>query len=600
MKFFLSGNEAVAFGLLETKVRFISGYPGTPSSEIIPTAIKLKKQYNLKGYFEWSVNEKTATEEAVAASFANLNSAVVFKQVGLNVAMDPFMNAAITGTVGSLVIISADDPGPHSSQTEQDSRFLAFFAKIPVFDPSTPQEAYEMAKCAVNFSKENELPVMLRTTTRISHSRKDIEINTDGFKNDLDIDFKKNQDRFAATPHFRYLLHKNLNQKIDKISQNNTPKMFFNGKTLIITSGVSFAYLYDLVIRYKLENKITLAKFDMPYPVNQDNLQKTVDTYSDTIVIEESYPLIEMQIKNRTSVKGRLDKTVPNEGELTIDTIKNILIETKILNTEKSDIVKPPFKKPSLCPGCGHRSAFFAIKNVFKDDAIYTGDIGCYTLGINLNAVDTVHCMGASVSFAFGFDKAYSLANKKKPIVATIGDSTFFHSGITPLIDAVHNKASFLLVILDNSTVAMTGNQKTPSDSEDSFDNPANSIRIEDIVKALKIKFFKTEDAYNLESSEKILKMAKKFIETNNEPAVIILKHPCVYTKEGLSKNIHFNNVFVDEKLCKGCRICIEKFECPALVFDDTKNVVKIDAATCINCGQCVKSCPFNAIRIEK
>ncbi len=599
MKLFLSGNEAIAFGLVEAGVRFMTGYPGTPSSEIIPTAIELKKQYGIKGYFEWSVNEKSATEEATAASYANIKSAITFKQVGLNVAMDPFMNTAIVGTPGGLVVVSADDPGPHSSQTEQDSRFLAFFAKIPVFDPSSPKEAYEFSKKAIDLSKRFEVPVMLRSTTRISHSREDISIGKLQNDENLEAVFKKDTDRFAATPHFRYILHKKLNQKIEQIRKGNTFKEYFRGNFLVITSGVSFSYICDIVEEHKLENVIRVFKLDMPYPVNSKALQAEIDNFEKILVIEESYPVIEMQIENRTKVSGRLDGFVPNEGELTLDVIEELFDRKGIIDLKnKKKIAKPPFKRPSLCPGCGHRSAFFALKKVFKNRAIYTGDIGCYTLGLNLKAVDTVHCMGASISFAFGFDKAFSLSDKKTPIVATIGDSTFFHSGIPPLINAVHNKASFLLVILDNATVAMTGNQKTPQNATDSYNNTANAVKIEDIVKGIGVRFIKVEDAYNMDKSIEILKQAQDFIINNKEPAVVILKHPCVYTKEGLEQNIKFTEVFVDKNLCKGCKICMENFECPSLIFKD--GFVEIDRSTCINCGQCVDSCPFDAIRIEK
>ncbi len=600
MKLFLSGNEAIAFGLIEAGVRFISGYPGTPSSEIIPTAMELKKQYGIDGYFEWSVNEKSAMEEVSAASYANVKSAVTFKQVGLNVAMDPFMNTAIVGTPGGLVVVSVDDPGPHSSQTEQDSRFLAFFAKIPVFDPSTPKEAYQFSKDAIYLSKEFEIPVMIRSTTRVSHSREDIEIEKDiGQKQSFDVVFKKDTDRFAATPHFRYILHKKLNKKIETIKRKNKFKVYFKGSFLVITSGVSFAYICDVVKKYQLDNSVKVIKFDMPYPIDSKSLQQIIDVHKDVLVIEDSYPVIEMQIENRIKVSGRLNGVVPNEGELTLDTIENMFEKEKLINVyHKDNVATPPFKRPSLCPGCGHRSAFFTIKKVFKNRAIYTGDIGCYTLGLNLKAVDTVHCMGASVSFAFGFNKAFSLVGKKQPVVATIGDSTFFHSGITPLINAIHNKASFLLVILDNSTVAMTGNQKTPQDDTDSYNNVANAVTIENIVKGLGVKFIKTEDAYNIDNTIEILNEAREFVENNCDVAVVILRHPCIYTKKGLQENIEFADVFVDKGMCEGCKICIDTFECPSLIFENNK--VKIDKATCIKCGQCVASCPLDAIKVVK
>ncbi len=601
MKLFLSGNEAIAFGLIEAGVRFIVGYPGTPSSEVVPTAIEIKKRFNIKGFFEWSVNEKVAFEEATAATFSRVGSAVVMKQVGLNVAMDPFMNTALVGSPGGLVVVVADDPGPHSSQTEQDSRFLAYFAKIPVFEPSTPHEAYLFAKEATKLSREFEIPVMLRTTTRVSHSREDIELEQP--RNiDVDVKFAKDTDRFAATPHFRYILHENLNRKIRAIKNKKRDgiKWYFNGDVAVLTSGVSFAYLYDIVEDNNLSDKIKLLKIKMPYPLNEDKIKEMLDGFSRVVVIEEGYPVIEQQIAPFVRVKGRMNGLVPSEGELTIDRIGIILNKLGLVESKKTHIVKPPFKRPSLCPGCGHRSAFFAIKKVFKNRAIYTGDIGCYTLGLNMGAVDTVHCMGASVSFAFGFNKAFELANNKQPIVATIGDSTFFHSGIPPLVDAVHYRAKFVLVILDNATVAMTGNQTTPANLVSQSGENVYPVKIENVVRALGVEFVRVRDAYDFDGMVKDLTDAQDFVTHNEMPAVLIFRHPCVYTKEGLESNIKFEDVFVDENLCTGCKICVKNFECPSLIYNKEKKKVSIDLTTCIRCGQCTVSCPFDAIKVAK
>jgi len=603
MKLFLSGNEAVAFGLISAGVRFGVGYPGTPSSEVLPTAMEISSKYGIDGYFEWSVNEKVAFEEATAASIAGVGSFVVMKQVGLNVAMDPFMNTALVGSPGGLVVVVADDPGPHSSQTEQDSRFLSFFAKIPVLEPSTPKEAYEFSKEAFSLSKEFEIPVMLRTTTRVSHSREDIDVSIESHFS-VSPEFKRDVDRYAATPHFRFLLHKQLNEKIDKISNlewYSDFEEYFEGDLLIITSGISFAYLYDIVEENKLQKRLKLLRVRMPYPLNVEKIKECVKGYSEVLVIEEGYPVIEMQLGDRERFRGRLTGDVPQEGELTIDEIKKILSRIGILSLEGEEPVKPPFKRPSLCPGCGHRSAFYAIKKVFKGEAIYTGDIGCYTLGLNLNAVDTVHCMGASVSFGFGFDKVYSIfGDQNKTVVATIGDSTFFHSGIPPLIDAIHNNSKLILVILDNNTVAMTGNQTTPANEFSQSGRKTKPIVIEDVVKALGVDFLKVRDAYDMDGMIEDLFEARKFAMNNNSPAVLIFRHPCVYSGEGLKNSVKFKNVFVEGSLCTGCKVCINQFECPSLTFDLENKKVVIDLTTCIRCGQCVVSCPFNAIKVEK
>ncbi len=597
MRLFLSGNEAIAYGLLEGGVRFITGYPGTPSSEIIPSAIEFKKKFKLCGYFEWATNEKVAFEEAYAASLTGINAAVTFKQVGLNVAMDPFMNAALVGTVGGFVVVSVDDPGPHSSQTEQDSRFLAFFAKIPVFDPSTPKEAYEFAIESVLLSRSYSVPVMLRSSTRISHSRRDIGVDALS-EIPVEVGFKRDTNRFAATPHFRYILHKKLNEKISVIKKHNRPSTFFSGGVLILTSGISFAHLHDLVLEYGLQKNVTLAKMDMPFPMDQEYMESFIARYKQTVVIEETYPLMEMQLLDRRNIKGRLDGTVPSEGEITPDACMKILERVGVLKKKVGVSVAPPFKKPSLCPGCGHRSAFFVMKKVFGDGAIYTGDIGCYTLGLNMGAVDTVHCMGASVSFAFGLSKVYSMIGREKTIVATIGDSTFFHSGVPALIDAVHYRVPFVLVILDNSTVAMTGNQKTQADSESSSGEEATPVSIENLVRGIGVEFLRVEDPYHMHAVEAVLEEAREYVGTQGRVAVVVLRHPCVYSEKEIKKNVKIP-VIVNEELCKGCRICVDKFECPSIGFDESRNVAFIDKGTCISCGQCIYSCPFDAIEVE-
>ncbi len=581
----LSGNEAIAQALLENNVRFASAYPGTPSSEILKHALNQKLRYNLNAYIEWAINEKVALEEALSASFAGIDSAFFCKQVGLNVALDPLMSASLTGVNGAFVVVVADDPGPYSSQTEQDSRFLAFFAKIPVFDPSDIKEAYEFTKNALNLSKSYSLPTMVRTTTRISHGRQKIEIQDKIENIELNAHFKKEPARFAATPRLRYVLHKKLNEKLSIIASKNFPKFNFSGDILIASSGIAYSNLFELIREYHLEDKVTLAKLDMPYPMPHFDLTR----FSRVIAVEETYPLIELQL----NAEGRNNNIVPKEGELSINVCEQILYNIGILNSYVPVNVDFKDKPPSLCPGCGHRSAFFEIKQVFKD-AIFTGDIGCYTLGVNLGVTDTVHCMGASVSFAFGFDKSYKLSNKKQHIVAIIGDSTFFHTGLSALIDAIHNRASFLLVILDNSTVAMTGNQKTLSSPTDSSNNSAKPIKIEKIIESLGVGFISIQDPYDYQKSIDVLKASKQHIEENNDIAVVIFRHLCVYTQEGLSQN-PVVKVMVDET-CKGCKLCIAEFECPSLIFNSDTQKVEIDRKTCIDCAQCIHSCPFGSI----
>lgn len=596
-KIYISGNEAIAYGLINAGVRFITGYPGTPSSEIIPSAQKLVKQNNIKAFVDWATSEKVGYEIAYGVSLANIKSAVTMKQVGLNVAMDPFMNSAYIGTVAGFVVISVDDPGPHSSQTEQDSRFLAMAAKIPVFDPSTVKEAYEFAQKAIQLSEKYSIPVMLRSTTRVSHGMSDVDVENfhmpTATQSEINPYFKTTKNwskqlaRFAATPKQRLQLHCILNEKIETISKESEIKFFFEGDIVILSSGVVFSYLYELTEEYGLQKKLTLAKIDMPYPIQRYDFSK----FKRVVTVEETYPVIELQL----NTEGRRNGIVPSQGELTPDVCEEVLEKIGLIN-KKATVTVPALKRPSLCPGCAHRIALFAVKKVFGKKAIYAGDIGCYTLALNFGVTDTVLCMGASISFGFAFSKAFELGDKSQDVVSIIGDSTFFHSGIPPLIDAVHYKVPFLVVILDNQTVAMTGNQKTQASKESVFGEPLKPISIEDIVKGIGVNFVKVIDPYEFENALKALKEAKKFLKENKEPAVLIFRHLCVNTKEGLALNPKYT-VSIDKELCKGCMICINEFECPAIVFNDKEKKAEIDNTLCINCGCCKNVCPTGAIK---
>ncbi len=595
-RLYLSGNEAIAYGLIQAGVRLITGYPGTPSSEIIPAAQKIVKEREITSFIDWAINEKVAYEIAHSVSLAGIKSAVTMKQVGLNVAMDPFMNSAYIGTEGGMVVVSVDDPGPHSSQTEQDSRFFAMAAKIPVFDISNVREAYEFARKAISLSQEYKIPVMLRSSTRVSHGRADVEIDEQFSIETLHPHFKTLKDwdkklfRYASTPKGRLSLHKELNEKIEKIRLTNRPSFFFSGDMLILSSGAVFSYIYELIEEHGLENRVTLAKIDMPYPLG--NLE--VSSFKRVITIEETYPVIELQL----NTEGRRNGIVPSEGELTPDVCEKIFVKLNLIEPKKT-IHVPPLKRPSLCPGCGHRIGLFAVKKVFGKKAIYAGDIGCYTLALNFGVTDTILCMGASISFGFGFKKAYQLAGKDQDVVSIIGDSTFFHTGIQPLLDAVHYKIPFLTVILDNKTVAMTGNQKTLSDNVSSSGESVTPIEIESVIKGLGLEFLKVLDPYDYTESVRVLKKARTFIREKSLPAVVIFRHLCVNTKEGISSNPKYS-VLLKKALCKGCKLCILEFECPAIHFNEKENSVEIDYTLCIGCGCCVHVCPTKAFTMDK
>lgn len=626
----LLGNEAIARGLVEAGVDVVTGYPGTPSSEIIPEVIALKKEFALNTYVEWSVNEKVAFEVALAASWARKRAAVTMKQVGLNVASDPLLNAAYSGVMAGLVLVVCDDPGAYSSQTEQDTRLFALFAKIPVFDPATPRQAKEMIHAAFELSEKYRIPVILRSSLRVSHARQNVLLDPI-IHSTRQANFVKDPSHWAATPRLRVQLHHELNDKLKRIEQEfetsefnfeiqnleleiqnsefeiqqieNRKSQIINQKPPlgVLAAGVPAATAQELL--EELGAAIPVLHIGTVYPLPQKRIAEFMARCERVLVLEEPDAAIETQLPDRRAILGRLDGTVPNAGELTPDVLESILArlarEAGLLpETAKEtlpawntaiDSLKLPPRGPRLCPGCGHRSAFYTIRRTFPG-AFYTSDIGCYTLGINLRAVDTVVDMGAAITIASGLYQAYRLDNKTKPIVATIGDSTFIHSGVTGLANAVHTGARFILVILDNSTTAMTGFQPTADETRLADGTEGARVGIPDLVRACGVKFLRTADPYELDAFQHILKQAEEFTHApDGGIAVIIAERPCVLNDRS-PIDAHPIRVEVTDE-CDGCKYCLVAFECPALVMNVKTNKVEIDHKTCVDCGQCIDSC---------
>ena len=605
------GNEAIAIGIIENGCRVVTGYPGTPSSEILAGVMKHKKRLGREIYTEWSINEKVAFEIALAASWTGLRAVVTMKQVGLNVASDPLFSAAYTGVKGGFIVISADDPGPHSSQTEQDSRLLALVAKIPVFDPSTPTEARAMIKDAFTLSERYKIPVILRPTTRLCHAVQSLIIDGDHSPDDgiPSVKFQRDAPRWTATPKFRNLLHIELNKKLIDISDefSDSPLNYMveadgGGRVGIIASGVAFHTAQQAL--HELGVQVPILKIGTPFPLPQKLVNTFCARFETLIVLEEPDACIEIQIPDRNCVKGRLDGSVPGAGELTPEVVFSVL--SRVLSEagyqvnpapedpELLALIKEiplPVKPPRLCPGCSHRSAFFAMKRTFGPNAIYPGDIGCYTLGTNLRAVDTFVDMGASITMANGFFQANRLVQDERPVVATIGDSTFLHSGVAPLINAVHTGARFVLLILDNHTTAMTGFQPTAANDylADSSEAP-RKVSIPDLVRACGVGYVNVADPYDQEDFIRILKEAQAHTQSpDGGVAVLIAERPCtLYDQSPILE--HPVPVVITEE-CDGCRYCTEAFECPALVLRPDKSRVDINYSVCVDCGQCIDAC---------
>lgn len=422
-----------------------------------------------------------ALETASAASYCGLRTAAVMKQVGLNVAMDPLMSLAYTGIIGGLLLVVADDPGPHSSQTEQDTRFIAMAAKVPVLDPATPEQAKEMVHTGYRISEKYRIPVILRPVLRVCHSRAPVHGPFQREKG-RDASFVKDVNRWAATPNFRYHLHEELNYKIKSILKDQdvissytlSDAAISSAPFAIVASGLPAAYAADILAQSGLEKEIPLLGVGVPFPLDGDRIASMLEGCDKIFVLEETGPLMEILLRGKFGISGRLDGTIPSAGEMTPDTVALALAKLLPGKSQAGDVYsvsehegrpggKAVTAPPTLCPGCSHRASFWALKKAMPG-GIYASDIGCYTLGISLGAVDTVLCMGASISQAAGFFwSELKNGDTSVPIAAVIGDSTFYHSGIPPLLNAVQQGAAFVLLILDNGMSAMTGGQPSPA-----------------------------------------------------------------------------------------------------------------------------------------
>ena len=610
----LLGNGAIALGLLESGCQVVTSYPGTPSSEILPEVVRLVKSEKLDTYVEWSTNEKVALDTAFAASITGKRAACCMKQVGLNVAADSLMSAAYLGTVGGLVIISCDDPGPHSSQTEQDTRFMARLAKVPVLDPSNPQEAREMVGLAMDISEEFRIPVILRPAIRVCHARQNISFGSIK-KNDQKASFKKDPLRWAATPRFRLILHGELNKKLKEIGKKFESLSDYNFHNLkpgkkyplgFIAGGVPYSVIQDILSEEK-RTDIPVLKIGTPYPFPESLAAEFMSACEKVMVIEETDTLIEYLLRDRDKVMGRLSGHVPPEGELVPQVVHKLINKVlKELNLEPFQVdndleamelvndLQLPVRRPTLCPGCPERSAFFAIRKT-KPKAIFTSDIGCYTLGLNLGVVDTCLDMGAGITIAAGFYHSFAQDDVEQPIVATIGDSTFFHAGPVGLLNAVYNGARFILVILDNLTTAMTGMQPTPALGIRADGSEGKAISLERIVAGCGVDFIEVVDPYDIKKMTSVIKKAADYV---NEPkggiAVIIARHPCIiaYPDKAIPQK---KKVTITDD-CVECNFCLDRFECPALYQDQELGRVNINREICVDCGVCIQVCPKGAI----
>jgi indolepyruvate ferredoxin oxidoreductase alpha subunit len=570
------GNQAVARGLYEAGVSVISSYPGTPSTEITEFSSKYPED---EMYCEWAPNEKVACEVAIGASIAGARSFCAMKHVGLNVAADPLFTASYTGVNGGMVLAVADDPGMHSSQNEQDSRHYAIGAKVPMLEPSDSQECKDYAKLAYEISEKFDTPVILRLTTRVSHSQSAVT-TADRIPHTIP-EYKKNIAKNVMVPANAIKKHVVVEQRtLDLIeyaetSGINTVEM--NSDEIgVITSGICYQYAKEA-----LGDKASYLKLGMVNPLPVKLIKDFAAKVKTLYVIEELDDVIETHCrKNGIDVKGKELFTL--QGEYFQSKVRQVILgENDEWQTLDAEI---PVRPPVLCAGCPHRGVFYILK---KLDVMVSGDIGCYTLGAAapLSAIDTTVCMGASISGLHGFNKGRKGEYEGKA-VAVIGDSTFMHSGITSLVDIAYNRSNSTVIVLDNSITGMTGHQNNPANGKNIYGDPASAVNLEALAHAIGINSVTVVDPGDLAETERVIKeeLAKA------EPSLIIARKPCA-----LLKTVKHKPPFhIDADKCKNCKSCM-RIGCPALVSGD--KCITIDNTLCVGCGLCEQLCKFDAIK---
>lgn len=570
------GNQAVARGLYEAGVSVISSYPGTPSTEITEFSSKYPED---EMYCEWAPNEKVACEVAIGASIAGARSFCAMKHVGLNVAADPLFTASYTGVNGGMVLAVADDPGMHSSQNEQDSRHYAIGAKVPMLEPSDSQECKDYAKLAYEISEKFDTPVILRLTTRVSHSQSAVT-TADRIPHTIP-EYKKNIAKNVMVPANAIKKHVVVEQRtLDLIeyaetSGINTVEM--NSDEIgVITSGICYQYAKEA-----LGDKASYLKLGMVNPLPVKLIKDFAAKVKTLYVIEELDDVIETHCrKNGIDVKGKELFTL--QGEYFQSKVRQVVLgENDEWQTLDAEI---PVRPPVLCAGCPHRGVFYILK---KLGVMVSGDIGCYTLGAAapLSAIDTTVCMGASISGLHGFNKGRKGEYEGKA-VAVIGDSTFMHSGITSLVDIAYNRSNSTVIVLDNSITGMTGHQNNPANGKNIYGDPASAVNLEALAHAIGINSVTVVDPGNLAETERVIKeeLAKA------EPSLIIARKPCA-----LLKTVKHKPPFhIDADKCKNCKSCM-RIGCPALVSGD--KCITIDNTLCVGCGLCEQLCKFDAIK---
>ena len=609
----LMGNEAIARGAVEAGVTLAASYPGTPSSEIGNTLARVAKQVGM--HFEWSANEKVAMEVAYGASMCNQRTICPMKHVGLNVALDILNPITLRGVKGGLVVVSTDDPSQHSSRTEQDNRWLGKLNDVPVIEPSTPQEAKDFTKYAFELSEKVKLPVLIRTVTRVSHMRSDVELGEiKKLGRKAEFDWEGFSYRVAGFEKL-FRRHKERHGKIDAV-QEEFEKLDFNElkveggeKIGIIGVGFSFTYIKDAIDALGIEKDVAWLKLVTTNPIPAKLVSKLLKSVDKVLIAEEVDPFVELHVKAlakdvnpSVEIMGRMTGHIPREGELSHEIINDNLSSLLDVKYETPDRTELEEQKNNLlfdrmltmCAGCPHRSSIYALKKAVKEvkgdlmNVVVNGDIGCYGLAHAppMEFEDTYFCMGASIGVSQGMQQV------GVDTIAWIGDGTFFHAGIPALQNAVHNHAPIKIVVADNQAVAMTGFQTNPQMGRTATGDPSEPIMIEDIAKASGVKHIEVVDPYDLEATEEAF---KRMLQAEGV-AMVIARRVCAAVA---IRNIRPNRppvYYVDHEACIGCKQCLSTYGCPALMWNEDERKASIDDTLCMGCESCSQVCPVSAI----
>ncbi|WP_428559095.1 MAG: indolepyruvate ferredoxin oxidoreductase subunit alpha [Solidesulfovibrio sp. DCME] len=588
----LLGNEAIARGALEGGVRFVTCYPGTPSSEVPDTFFRLSQ--GAPYYFEYSVNEKVALEVAGGATLAGLPTLVTMKHVGVNVAADPLMTLAYVSAPGGLVLLSADDPGCHSSQNEQDNRIYARLGGLPCFEPATAQECKDMARDALLLSRTLETPVMLRTTTRVNHVRGPVTLGA--IPETLEEKpFVKNPPKYVPLPASARNMHVRLLGVLEKARQAAEDSPYNTergqGEVGFVACGAARNYLSDVLADDGLEGQVRVLELGQAYPLPEERIAAFLAKCRTVVIVEELEPVLETEVRALAQKRGIAvtivgkGENLPRRGEYATPNVRAAVRAALGRQTDPVETLSVPAdlpkRPPNLCAGCPHRAAYYAVRQVYSDEAVYSSDIGCYTLGFlpPFKAADFLLCMGSSISTGAGFARASG-----KPVVAFIGDSTFFHSGITGLIDAVAYNHDLLVVILDNRTTAMTGHQPNPGVDTTIFGENPNPVDLLALIRACGIEPVKVNPL-----NHKAMVAALENFAKQHGPRVLVAEYPCpIHARRvGKAKKTPPARVAGDPAACLAVR---DNLACPAFAMEG--EVFTINAEQCDGCMYCVQLSP--------